>query len=179
MKKELNIPKTWQYQVKEAVISSIDMSFAVDMLSLMPIDNCSHEINIVLLPNNGLSFTVKQDESWQNYENLDELAKHYSNPKIIQDVYFGLFKLWQCLTPSKARKMILRNKLYQETIGDAAKDKTSSIYFDRLAYVTGHLYRFIKSLLQKKSPNWSVIATPIIYNYTPPTHQQTLNDAEA
>ena len=99
--------------------------------------------------------------------------------EIIQHVYFGLFKLWQCLTPSKARKMILRNKLYQETIGDAAKDKTSSIYFDRLAYVTGHLYRFIKSLLQKKSPNWSVIAAPIIYDYTPPTHQKTLNDAEA
>lgn len=75
--------------------------------------------------------------------------------------------------------MILRNKLYQETIGDAAKDKTSSIYFDRLAYVTGHLYRFIKSLLQNKSPNWSVIAAPIIYDYTPPTHPQTLNDAEA
>ena len=66
MKKELNIPKTWQYQVKEAVISSIDMSFAVDMVSLMPVDNCSHEINILLLPNNALSFTVKQDESWQS-----------------------------------------------------------------------------------------------------------------
>lgn len=158
MKKELVIPEPWKHHAIQACVSSIDMHFYVDVLALTQAEDGAIEINIVLLPNNRLGFAIKQGENWHHYENLDALAESACGIEIIQHVYFGLFKLWKCLTPSKARKMVLRNILYQQSIGD----KESNMYFDRLVYVTGHLYRFVQRLLQKESPNWSVIAEPII-----------------
>ncbi len=178
MKKELVIPQSWQHHVMQATISSIAMCFDVEVLSITQSDDHASDFSIILLSNNGLGFAVKYDGNWQCYKNLEALIEHCSDIDVIQHVYFGLFKLWQCLTPSKARKIVLRNRLYQESIGDAVKDTSSSMYFDRLVYVTGHLYRFVIRVLQKESPNWSVIAEPIICGETPSKHLLNLDNAE-
>ena len=63
MKKELVIPEPWKHHAIQACISSIDMHFYVDVLTLTQAEDGAIEINIVLLPNNRLGFAIKQGKS--------------------------------------------------------------------------------------------------------------------
>ena len=166
-KKELVMPESWQHQVVEAVIASLDLTISVDMLTLEQGSCDKDAISILVTPNNALTFAVNTSNKWQRFNDFDELAKSGCYEKTIERIYFGLFKYWQCLQPEKASSLLAYHELYTGIVDEAVNDKTSETDFDKLVYVTGHLYRHVKRLMLKEVPDWSVAPSPITYRGKP------------
>lgn len=162
-KKELVIADSWCHKVLNAEMALLGITFTVDVLALEPGEESQVAINIMLTPGNGLAFAVSADSNWQYFKNADELIKAINDVEIVNRVYFGLFKLWQCLEPKHTNAMVMRHELYIGELFDVENDKASDAYYKRLVYATNHMYKYVKRILLRETPDWSVTSTPIVH----------------
>lgn len=166
-KKELVISDSWCHQVLEAQMALLGITFSVDVLALEPREESDVAINIMPVLGNGLAIAVNTNGTWQYFKNADEFIKAVSDIDIITSVYFGLFKLWHCLEPKHTNAMVMRHELYIEELFDVENDKASDAYYKRLVYATNHMYKYVKRISLRETPDWSVTSTPIVYRSKP------------
>ena len=178
MKKVINTPHNWKHEIVEAELSALGVPLRINCLSLSSSKTCSLNIKVLIMPNNVISYIIEINGKWHHFSDFGALMYHGFDIETHDAIFYALLKLWQCLTPSKTKLIIEYYELYQQVLLEADKELEPEIYFDKMLYVTNHLFKKIKRLIRKESLDWSVTAKPIEYHSNPHGRLLKLNEID-